>query len=84
MPNNGGRKNTEYNVSLNKCWDFCILQYMKSTSQKAREIQDKIFRKMTAEQKIKLTSQFFEFAKKLQKLNDRKINGNRAPFNKNS
>lgn len=46
------------------------------TPKRAQEIQDKIFRKMTADEKIKLVSSFFRFGKKLNKLNDRKINGN--------
>ena len=47
----------------------------KLTPKKAQEIQDEIFRNMSAEKKIKLTSCFFRFGKKLNKLNDRKING---------
>lgn len=47
----------------------------------AQKIQDDLFRKMTAEQKLKKTSQLFVFLKKLQKLNDRK-NGDGRPFNK--
>lgn len=54
---------------------------------KAQQIQDDIFKKMTASQKVKLVSQFFEFAKKLNSLNDRKIlkekNGNRGFIGKN-
>jgi hypothetical protein len=38
----------------------------------AQEMQDEIFRKMSAEKKIKLVSQFFEFGKVLSKLNDKK------------
>jgi len=56
----------------------------KMTSQLAQEIQDNIFKKMTAEQKINIVSSFFEFGKKLNRLNDRKINGNNRTFNKNS
>ena len=48
------------------------------TPKKAQEIQDKIFKKMTAEQKIKLVSSFFRFARKLNKLN-----GNRGFTYKN-
>jgi len=46
------------------------------TPKLAQEIQDKIFKKMTAHDKIKLTSSFFRFGKKLNKLN-----GNRGSFN---
>ncbi len=53
----------------------------------AQQIQDNIFKKMTASQKVKLVSQFFRFAKKLNSLNDRKIikqkNGNRGFIGKN-
>lgn len=49
----------------------------------AEKIQDEIYKKMTASQKIKLVSQFFEFAKKLNNLNDKRINGNRRFINKN-
>ncbi len=52
------------------------------TPKRAQEIQDEIFRKMTAEQKIRLVGSFFRFGKKLSELNDRKINGNRRSFNK--
>lgn len=54
------------------------------TPKRAQEIQDEIFKKMTASQKIKLVSSFFRFGKMLSKLNDRKINGNRRSFDKNS
>jgi hypothetical protein len=54
------------------------------TPKLAEKIQDDIFKKMTAEEKIKMVSQFFEFGKKLSKLNDRKINGNRRSSFKNS
>jgi hypothetical protein len=43
------------------------------TPKRAQEIQDEIFKKMTAEQKIKLVSSFFRFGKKLNKLNDRRL-----------
>jgi hypothetical protein len=49
------------------------------TPKKAREIQDEIFIKMTAHEKIKLVSSFFRFGKKLNKLN-----GNRRPTDANS
>lgn len=41
-------------------------------SEKTQKIQDDIFKKMTANQKIKLVSSFFKFGKKLSMLNDRK------------
>ena len=47
----------------------------------AQEVQDNIFRKMSAEEKIKLTSEFSSFCLKLNKLNKY---GNRKAFNKNS
>lgn len=56
----------------------------KLTPKKAQEIQDEIFRRMTAEEKLKLLDSFFEFGKKLSQLNDRRINGNNRPFAKNS
>jgi len=42
------------------------------TPQKAQKIQDEIFKKMSAEKKIKMTSSLYAFLKKLNKLNDRK------------
>jgi hypothetical protein len=54
------------------------------TPKRAEEIQDEIFRKMTAEEKIRLVSSFFRFGKKLNNLNDRRINGNRRFVDKNS
>jgi len=48
----------------------------KLKSVEAQKIQDKIFKKMTATQKIKLVSSFFRFGKKLNKLN-----GNRRSTN---
>ena len=49
------------------------------TPKRAQEIQDEIFKKMTAEQKIKLVSSFFRLGRKLNKLN-----GNRRSFDKNN
>jgi hypothetical protein len=54
------------------------------TPKLAEKVQDDIFRKMTAEEKIKLVSSFFRFGKKLSSLNDRKIDGNRRPAHKDS
>jgi hypothetical protein len=54
------------------------------TPKLAEKIQDEIFKKMTAEQKIKLVNSFFRFGKKLNNLNDRKIDGNRRSFDKNN
>ena len=42
------------------------------TPKKAQEIQDGIFKKMSAEKKIKLTCDFFRLGRKLNQLNDRK------------
>lgn len=38
----------------------------------AEKLQNEIFQKMSAEKKIKIASQFFEFGKKLSKLNNRR------------
>lgn len=43
------------------------------TPKRAQEIQDEIFKKMTAGEKIKLVSSFFRFSKKLNKLNGNRI-----------
>ena len=56
----------------------------KLTPRLVAKIQDKIFKKMSAGEKIKLVSSFFRFGKKLSNLNDRKINGNRRSSDKNS
>lgn len=53
------------------------------TPKRAQEIQDDIFKKMTASEKIKLVGSFFRFGKKLSKLNNRKINGDRGFTHKN-
>lgn len=42
----------------------------------AEKIQNKIFQKMSAEEKIKMVDQFFVFAKKLGQLRKQKIDGN--------
>ena len=49
------------------------------TPEKAEKIQDNVFKKMSADKKIKMVSKFFEFGKKLNKLN-----GNRGPSYKNN
>jgi hypothetical protein len=54
------------------------------TPQRAQEIQDEIFRKMTVEEKLRLVDSFFRFGKKLKQLNDRRIDGNNRPFNQNN
>lgn len=56
----------------------------KLTPKRAQEIQDEIFKKMTAEEKLKMVDSFFRFGKKLSQLNDRRINGNNRSFNKNN
>lgn len=40
----------------------------------AEKLQNEIFQKMSAEEKIKIVSKFFEFGKKLSSLNDRRKN----------
>lgn len=42
------------------------------TPKLAQRAQDSIFKKMTADEKIKMAGQFFELGKKLNALNDRK------------
>lgn len=42
---------------------------MNKEVRKAQEIQDEVFRKMTAEQKIKMVGQLFKLGKKFQKFN---------------
>lgn len=37
-----------------------------------QKMQDEIYKKMTAQQKVKLVSEFFRFGKKLNALNDRR------------
>jgi hypothetical protein len=54
------------------------------TPKRAQEIQDEIFKKMTAEEKLRMVDSFFRFGKKLSALNDRKINGNNGSLDKNS
>lgn len=39
----------------------------------AEKIQDDIFKKMSANKKVKMVSRFFKFSKKLSKLNNRRI-----------
>jgi len=51
----------------------------KIAKKQPQEMQDEIFRNMSAQKKIKMVSHFFEFGKKLNKLN-----GDRRPSYKNS
>ena len=47
---------------------------------KAEKIQNKVYQKMSAEKKLKIVDQFFNFAKKLSQLKYQKLNGyNRGP-----
>ena len=48
------------------------------TPSRAQKIQDDIFKKMTPAQKVKMVGEFFEFGKKLNKLNDRRKDGNNS------
>jgi hypothetical protein len=50
----------------------------------AQKIQDDIFKKMTAEQKLKMVDQFFEFGKRLNALNNRRKDGSNKFSHKNS
>jgi len=47
-------------------------------------MQDDIFKKMTAAQKVAMVGQFFELGKKLNALNDRRKDGNNSIPGKNS
>lgn len=57
---------------------------LKITSEVAQQIQDDIFKKMSSEQKIKMTGKLLRFCRKLHLLNDRKLHGNRGSFSANS
>ena len=57
---------------------------MNKETQKVQKIQDEIFKKMTAEQKIKMVGQLFELGKKLNALNDRREYGGSSFPRKNS
>ena len=50
----------------------------------AQKLQDKVFQKMTADEKLKMVNHFFRLGKKLNKLNDRKINGSNRISSKNN
>ena len=54
------------------------------TPKLAQKIQDNVFKKMTAVEKISLTSQLLELGKKLNTLNDRRKHGNHSLPGKNS
>lgn len=54
------------------------------TPAEAQKLQDKIFKKMTASEKLKLVDQFFKLGMVLNKLNDRKINGSDRTSSKNN
>lgn len=56
----------------------------KLTPKRAQQIQDDIFKKMSSEQKIKMTGKLLRFCRKLHLLNDRKLHGNRGSFSKDS
>lgn len=59
-------------------------QHIILTPKLAQKIQDDIFKKMTAVQKVNMVSQFFELGKKLNALNDRRKDGNNSISSKNS
>ena len=54
------------------------------TPKLAQKMQDEIFKKMTAQQKIIMVDQFFKFGKTLNALNDRKKDGGNKFSHKNS
>ncbi len=54
------------------------------TPKMAQKMQDEIFKKMTAAQKISMVGQLFELGKTLNSLNDRKKHGNNGLSHKNS
>jgi len=54
------------------------------TPRMAQKMQDDIFKKMTAAQKVAMVGQFFELGKKLNALNDRRKDGNNSIPGKNS
>lgn len=54
------------------------------TTKQTQKLQDKAFKSISADKKMELVGQFFEMGKKLQALNDRKIDGNHKPAYKHS
>lgn len=50
----------------------------------AQKLQDKIFQKMTADEKLKMVNHFYKLAAKLSKLNDRKLDESNRISSKNN
>lgn len=58
------------------------MKYSKLSFNHSQDIQDEIFRKMSAERKLKLTSQFFSLARKLNPAYFKKLYGTRRIIGK--
>ena len=61
-------------LTLDMCYDEIMKKENVRTNKRAQEIQDEIFRKMSADRKIKLSSELTSFCLKLNSLN-----GNNKP-----
>lgn len=65
MPLNSNAHLVEYPLDLQARGPKMIRTQFDARSIKAQEVQDQIFRKMSAEKKLKLMSQFYHFARLL-------------------